>query len=112
MIALSLFPQSDKARTLGGRIGNFLRDRIEPAEAGYFTHIGRPGQRWTIPPVIERLKAQARADGLWNLFLPTGPSRPSMASGALGLLPGATKDRGERHRNYLMVLAEQDTKTS
>jgi len=69
-MALSLFPQSDKARTLGGRIGNFLRDRIEPAEAGYFTHIGRPGQRWTIPPVIERLKAQARADGLWNLFLP------------------------------------------
>ena len=69
-MALSLFPQSDKARTLGGRIGNFLRDRIEPAEAGYFAHIGRPGQRWTIPPVIERLKAQARADGLWNLFLP------------------------------------------
>ncbi len=69
-MALSLFPQSDKARELGGRIGNFLRDRIEPSEAEYFTHIGRPGQRWTIPPVIERLKSQARADGLWNLFLP------------------------------------------
>jgi acyl-CoA dehydrogenase len=69
-MTLSLFPQSDKARTLGGRIGSFVRDRIEPAEAEYFDHIARPGQRWTIPPVIERLKAQARADGLWNLFLP------------------------------------------
>jgi len=69
-MTLSLFPQSDKSRALGARIGNFLRDRIQPAESEYFTHIGRPGQRWTIPPVIERLKSQARADGLWNLFLP------------------------------------------
>jgi acyl-CoA dehydrogenase len=73
-MTLSLFPQSDKARTLAGRIGVFARDRIEPAEAEYFEHIARPGQRWTIPPVIERLKAQARADGLWNLFLPTSLS--------------------------------------
>ncbi|HET7062907.1 MAG TPA: acyl-CoA dehydrogenase family protein [Rudaea sp.] len=86
-MALSLFPQSEKTRALAGRIGLFVRDRIEPAEAEYFTHIGRPGQRWTIPPVIERLKAQARGDGLWNLFLPDGLSRPSMASEALGLLP-------------------------
>jgi hypothetical protein len=34
-----------------------------------------------------------------------------MASEALGLLPGVTKDRGERRRNYLMVLAEQDTRS-
>jgi acyl-CoA dehydrogenase len=98
-MTLSLFPQSDKTRALAGRVGLFVRDRIEPAEAEYFTHIGRPGQRWTIPPAVERLKSQARSDGLWNLFLPTGlsrlpmasecPSRPSMASGALGLPPDA-----------------------
>ena len=69
-MALSLFPQSDKARMLGGRISSFMRDRIEPAEAEYFEHVARPGQRWTIPPVMERLKSQARTDGLWNLFLP------------------------------------------
>ncbi|HZX90958.1 MAG TPA: acyl-CoA dehydrogenase family protein [Rudaea sp.] len=76
-MTISLFPQSDKTRALAGRIGLFVRDRIEPAEAEYFTHIGRPGQRWTIPPVIERLKSQARGDGLWNLFLPAGASRPA-----------------------------------
>ncbi len=69
-MALSLFPQSEKTRALAGRIGLFVRDRIEPAEAEYFAHIGRPGQRWTIPPVVERLKSQARGEGLWNLFLP------------------------------------------
>jgi len=84
---MSLFPQSEKAHELGARVAAFLRERIEPAEAVYHEHIARPGQRWTIPPVIEQLKAQARADGLWNLFL--GPSRPSRVSAALGLLPGA-----------------------
>jgi len=69
-MTLSLFPQSDKTRALAGRIGLFVRDRIEPAESEYFAHIGRPGQRWTIPPVVERLKSQARGEGLWNLFLP------------------------------------------
>ena len=48
----------------------FQREHTEPAEVDYFAHVGHPGQRWTIPPVIERLKAQARAQGLWNLFLP------------------------------------------
>jgi acyl-CoA dehydrogenase len=67
---MSLFPQSDKARDLGARVAAFLRDHIEPAEAAYHEHIARPGQRWTIPAVIERLKARARAEGLWNLFLP------------------------------------------
>ena len=97
---LDLFPMSDRVRDLHARVSRFQRETIEPAEAEYFAHIAQPGQRWTIPPVIERLKAQAQASGLWNLFLPgptqssslglrPGTSRPSMASGALGLLPGA-----------------------
>jgi len=105
-MTISLFPQSEKAAELGVRIAAFLRGRIEPAEPEYHRHIAQAGQRWSIPPVMERLKAQARAEGLWNLFLPAGPSspsaasrepgllpggpsRPSVASGALGLLPGA-----------------------
>jgi acyl-CoA dehydrogenase len=86
-MTISLFPQSNKARALGERVGSFLRERIEPAEREYHAHVAQAGQRWTIPPVMEQLKAQARAEGLWNLFLPGGPSRPPMASGALGLLP-------------------------
>jgi len=70
----SLFPQSDKARALGARVDAFLRERIEPAEAEYHAHVAQPGQRWTIPPVMERLKAQARSENLWNLFLPSSLS--------------------------------------
>jgi len=88
-----LFAMSERARNLCERVAQFQRELIEPAEAEYFAHLEKPGQRWTIPPVIEKLKAQARAAGLWNLFLPDahhgGLARPSMASEALGLLPGA-----------------------
>jgi acyl-CoA dehydrogenase len=69
-MTISLFPQSEKAAELGARIAAFLRERIEPAEPDYHRHIAQAGQRWTIPPVMERLKALARAEGLWNLFLP------------------------------------------
>ncbi len=52
------------------RLAAFQHEHVEPAEAEYFAHVGRDGQRWTIPPVIESLKRRARDAGLWNLFLP------------------------------------------
>jgi len=64
-----LFVVSELARDLRDRVAQFQRELIEPAEAEYFAHLEIPGQRWTIPPIIEKLKAQARAAGLWNLFL-------------------------------------------
>jgi acyl-CoA dehydrogenase len=65
-----LFALSARARELHERVTRFQRELIEPAEAEYFAHLERPGQRWTIPPAQEALKSHARAAGLWNLFLP------------------------------------------
>ena len=65
-----LFALSERARDLHRRVADFQRDAIEPAEAEYFAHLAQSGQRWTIPTVMEKLKAQARSAGLWNLFLP------------------------------------------
>jgi len=65
-----LFAMSERARDLRERVARFQRELIEPAEAEYSAHLQQPGQRWTIPPVMENLKSQARAADLWNLFLP------------------------------------------
>jgi acyl-CoA dehydrogenase len=59
------------ARTedLRGRLLEFMDSHVHPAEAEY--EAGSPdGDRWARPPVVRRLQAEARARGLWNLFLP------------------------------------------
>ncbi len=52
------------------RLSTFLIERIFPAEADYdrFRHQVRPDDH-AVPPIIEELKAAAREQGLWNLFL-------------------------------------------
>jgi acyl-CoA dehydrogenase len=65
-----LFLLSTRTRELHARLSDFQHSYVEAAESAYFAHVEQPGQRWTIPPVIETLKAKARAAGLWNLFLP------------------------------------------
>jgi acyl-CoA dehydrogenase len=65
-----LFPLTDRTAALRERLLRFMHDHVLPAEPAVEAHIAQPGQRFTIPPVIEELKARARAEGLWNLFLP------------------------------------------
>ena len=50
----------------------FVRERIVPNEQTYLDQlVGTDDWReWKIPPVLEELKAEAKALGLWNLFLP------------------------------------------
>jgi acyl-CoA dehydrogenase len=65
-----LFAISPRAADLKARLEAFMAAHVLPAEAEVAAHAADPVTRWTIPPVIERLKAHARAEGLWNLFLP------------------------------------------
>jgi acyl-CoA dehydrogenase len=56
------------------RMRAFLEEEVLPAEAAYDAfraeRRGTP-QEWDLPPVVEELKEEARARGLWNLFLPS-----------------------------------------
>jgi len=63
------FEHSPKVRELMTRVEAFMETHVYPAEAGYFEFVEQAENRWTIPPVMEELKAQAQAEGLWNLFL-------------------------------------------
>ena len=64
------FALSPKAAQLAASLEEFMRDLVYPAEAVYREQMLEAGQPHFHPPVIEELKAEARARGLWNLFLP------------------------------------------
>ncbi|SDO89752.1 acyl-CoA dehydrogenase [Klenkia soli] len=63
---------SSTALDLHARMVDFLRDEVLPAEAEYEAHRRAAGpDGHDAPPVVERLKKAAQAQGLWNLFLPS-----------------------------------------
>jgi acyl-CoA dehydrogenase len=64
------FAHSPRAQELIGRVRTFIAERIAPIEHDLLRELQRQPQPWTVPPVVEELKAAARAEGLWNLFLP------------------------------------------
>jgi acyl-CoA dehydrogenase len=68
------FSLSPRAADLQGRVRAFVTDEILPIEAAAHERITRlresGGDSWTPDPVIKELQAKARAQGLWNLFLP------------------------------------------
>jgi acyl-CoA dehydrogenase len=64
------FDHSPRTLELAARIDAFLEKEIDPREEGYHRELLARADPWVVLPVIEELKAKARAEGLWNLFLP------------------------------------------
>jgi alkylation response protein AidB-like acyl-CoA dehydrogenase len=59
---------------------------IYPAVEGYKAEMAGFGEdRWRNPPVLETLKAKARGQGLWNLFLPPSPQHDTPEFHGAGL---------------------------
>lgn len=69
------FNPSPRTQELLERIRRFMAEHILPAEEAIlrererYTH-GADWTRWQIPELVTKLKARARSEGLWNLFLP------------------------------------------
>ncbi|GAA2594583.1 acyl-CoA dehydrogenase family protein [Actinomadura fulvescens] len=66
------FTPSDRSREYTERVRAFISDEIAPVEETYLRELlALPeSERWQVLPVIDELKAKAKAAGLWNLFLP------------------------------------------
>jgi acyl-CoA dehydrogenase len=56
--------------TLKARVAAFMEEHVYPAEAVFERQLNELPSRWGVPPIMEELKAKAKAQGLWNLFLP------------------------------------------
>jgi len=75
------FEHNARARELLRRLQAFMDASVYPAEPVYHEQMRSFGaERWRIPPVLEELKEQARAAGLWNLFLPESPCGPGLTN--------------------------------
>jgi len=66
---MMVFEFSDRAKDLQQRLKAFMDKYIYPNEREFIRQINE-GDRWQPVPLIEELKVKARAEGLWNLFLP------------------------------------------
>lgn len=65
------FSYSKKVMSLQKKLTQFMEDYIYPNEQLYEEYVNQQNNRWeTVPPIIEELKEKAKAQELWNLFLP------------------------------------------
>jgi acyl-CoA dehydrogenase len=63
-------PQSERSKELCRRVSEFMEQHVYPAEGVYKRQVAEAKDRWDVPPVMNELKAKAKAANLWNMFLP------------------------------------------
>jgi acyl-CoA dehydrogenase len=63
------FEYSVKTKALSERLNAFMNAHIYPNERVFYEQVAE-GDRWQPTRIVEELKQKAKAEGLWNLFLP------------------------------------------
>ena len=67
------FEHNDRTKELIARVETFMDKYIYPNETIYAEQMGcvsRSGHPWQVPQILEDMKEKAKAEGLWNMFLP------------------------------------------
>jgi alkylation response protein AidB-like acyl-CoA dehydrogenase len=64
------FNPSPKGAEILQKVKDFMKNEVLPVEDAYFSELRSLDNSWVVLPVIEELKSKAKAQGLWNLFLP------------------------------------------
>jgi acyl-CoA dehydrogenase len=73
------FDYSPRVKELQVRLRAFMEAHVYPNEARHDAEVEQP-DRWQPTPVVEELKALAKAAGLWNLFLPESARGAGLAN--------------------------------
>ena len=64
------FPQSEKVQQLNQRLEDFMQQHIYPREQDWEEFTLDQNNLWQVPEWFDELREKAKAEGLWNLFLP------------------------------------------
>ncbi len=77
------FAYSERTKALQAKVSRFMDENVYPAEERFFAEVQenrRKGNPWVPTRVIEDLKQKARAQELWNLFLPESEYGASLSN--------------------------------
>jgi acyl-CoA dehydrogenase len=74
------FEYSKKTKMYMEQLTDFMNKFVYPGEATFRQQLDDSTDRWTVPPIMEELKAKARERGLWNLFLPDSERGAGLAN--------------------------------
>ncbi|HEY6757921.1 MAG TPA: acyl-CoA dehydrogenase family protein, partial [Baekduia sp.] len=74
------FELTDRCKDFQERVTAFMDERIYPAEPIYEEQMRASGDPHFQPPIIEELKQDAHARGLWNLFHPHPEWGPGLSN--------------------------------
>ena len=72
--------QPDHLDRLKARLDAFMADHVYPNERALLAEVRDEAARWQPRPLMEELKAKARAEGLWNLFYNHGPEGAGLSN--------------------------------
>jgi acyl-CoA dehydrogenase len=64
------FAPDDTTQQLLSRLDDFMQEKVYPAEPVLEAQLAEHPDSWAPQPIVEELKVEAKARGLWNLFLP------------------------------------------
>lgn len=64
------FQQSEKVQDLNQRLEDFMQQHIYPREHDWEEYTLDQNNLWQVPEWFDELRDKAKAEGLWNLFLP------------------------------------------
>jgi acyl-CoA dehydrogenase len=73
-------PLSPRAADLKKKVAAFMDEHVYPAEPIYARQLNEQGDRWKSPAIMDELKKKARAQGLWNLFLPKSEHKDGLTN--------------------------------
>ena len=69
------FTLTERERYWRDRVRDFMQQHLYPRHAEYLEQANSP-DRWKVIPVVEEMKAKAKAAGIWNLFMPPSSGFP------------------------------------
>lgn len=65
-----MFTATEKSSKLALQLERFMLEHIYPNEQTYAQQLDSAKERFAPQPLVETLKARAKEEGLWNLFVP------------------------------------------